>query len=123
MSLEPKVEALNNELKKLEKISDILGSAIVNRNGMLITSRLPRDIEERKFGAMAATMFGAIETATSSLGNNKINNITVEFNHCQLIALPANEELIIVSLIDLDVNLGLILIEIEETIKKITEIM
>lgn len=114
-----KIQHLSKELEKLEEIGDIIGTAIVNRNGLLIASKLPRDIEDRKFCAMAATMFGAIETAASTLGSNLINNLTVEFNDFQLIIMPTNEQAILVSLLNLNSNLGLILIEIEEVIKNL----
>jgi len=119
-----KSEILNKELNKLETTEDIIGSAIVNRNGLLISSSLPRSIDERKFGAMAAAVFGAIETAASELGNSDVvNNITVEFNDCQLIILGVNSQTILVVLINLEINLGLIFIEIEESIKDIQKIL
>jgi predicted regulator of Ras-like GTPase activity (Roadblock/LC7/MglB family) len=72
----------------------------------------------RKFGAMAATMFGAMETAISTF-SDKLVNITVEFNDYQLIIFGIDEEEIIVSLVDLNVDLGLIFIEIEECLKNL----
>ena len=124
MSSESRTEELHDLLMDLEVISGIIGTAIVKSNGLLVTSRLPREIDDRKFGAMAATMLGAIETAISALGTTNINNLTVELgDDYQLIALKATDQIILVSLLDLNVNLGLILIEIEETIKKIKEIL
>ena len=114
---------LNKELKKLEAIGGIIGTAIVNRNGLLVFSNLPGSIDDRKFGANAATMFGAIETATNLLKNEIVNNITVEFNDCQIVALGAGEQLILVSLIELNVNIGLILIELEEIIKNVKKVV
>ena len=35
-----KVQDLHKELEKLEGISDIIGTALVNRNGLLIASKL-----------------------------------------------------------------------------------
>lgn len=118
-----KVQNLHKELEKLESISDIIGTALVNRNGLLIASKLPRDIDDRKFCAMAATMFGAIETAASTLGSKYVDNLTVEFNDFQLIIMGADEQLILVSLLNLNTNLGLIFIEIEETIKNVKKIL
>ena len=119
-----KIERLNRELKELETRRGITGSAIVSRNGLLITSRLPRDIDQRKIGAIAATMFGAIETASTALGNNeKIYCLTIELEDYQLIVLNANNDIIFALLIDLNVNLGLIFIELEETLKKIRKIV
>lgn len=118
-----KVQNLHKELEKLEGISDIIGTALVNRNGLLIASKLPRDIDDRKFCAMAATMFGAIETAASTIGSKFVDNLTVEFNDFQLIIMGADEQLILVSLLNLNTNLGLIFIEIEETIKNLKKIL
>lgn len=118
-----KVQNLHKELEKLEGISDIVGTALVNRNGLLIASKLPRDIDDRKFCAMAATMFGAIETAASTIGSKFVENLTVEFNDFQLIIMGADEQLILVSLLNLNTNLGLIFIEIEETIKNVKKIL
>jgi len=117
------IKNLTKELERLENISEIIGNAIVNRNGLLISSRLPRDIDERRFGALAATMFEAIETATSSFKKNQIKNLTVEYQDYQLIVLGIDDKMVIVSLIEKDTNLGLVFIEIEESIKNIRNII
>ncbi|MFX1378371.1 MAG: roadblock/LC7 domain-containing protein [Promethearchaeota archaeon] len=114
---------INKELERLENLAEIIGSAVVNRNGLLISSRLPRDIDDRKLGALAATMYEGIETATSNLKNNQIKSITVEYQDYQLIIVGVNDKIILVSLSELNVNLGLILIEIEESINNIKNII
>ena len=114
-----KIEILNEELLKLEKFgSGVIGSVIVNRNGLLMNSRLPLDIDDRKFGAMAAALFNGMESAAETLKKDKIHHITVEMNDFQIIALSIDEQLILVSLINIDVNFGLVLIELEEFIDK-----
>jgi len=112
-------ERLHKELEKLETIGGVIGAAIVNRNGLLITSILPSDIDERKFGANTATMFGAMEMATSCLENENIMNLTVEFDDCQVIALGAGEQFILVALFELNINIGLIFMELEEIVKNL----
>jgi predicted regulator of Ras-like GTPase activity (Roadblock/LC7/MglB family) len=112
----PKKDDITRELDKLELVNGIIGTAIVNRNGLTIISRLPRDIDNRKFGAMAATMFEAMETATSIL-KDKVLNLTVEFDDYQLIVYVLNAEIIFVAFLDLNIDLGLVLIEIEECTK------
>ncbi len=115
------IEALKNnlirkELDKLDLVNGISGTAIVNRNGLIIISRLPRHIDNRKFGAMAATMFEGVETAVATFKDNVIN-LTVEFDEEQLIIYAINQELIFITLLELNIDLGIILIEIEELIK------
>ncbi len=114
---------LKEELERLENFSEIIGTAIVNRNGLLISSKLPRDIDERKLGALSATMYEAIETATSSLEDNKIKNLTVEYQDYQLIIMEIDINTILVGVLAQDVNLGLLFIEIEESIKNIKKLI
>ena len=112
-------EIIDFELDKLQEISGVIGLAIAKRNGLLITSRLPRDIDDRKLCAMAATMFEAVEIATTSLQSEKILNLTVEFDDFQIIVLGVTEQIIIISLLERNINIGLVLIELEESIEKI----
>jgi len=70
---------------------------------------------------MAAIMYESIETAVSSLNGDKIIHLTVEFDEYQLLVIEVDENIVLVSLMDLNINLGLILIEIEESIKKINK--
>jgi predicted regulator of Ras-like GTPase activity (Roadblock/LC7/MglB family) len=118
----PKIEIVTRELDKLELVNGIIGTALVNRNGLTIISRLPRDIDNRKFGAMAATMFEAMETATTTL-KDKLLNLTVEFDDYQLIVYVLNSEIIFVSLLEMKIDLGIVLIEIEECTKNIHKIL
>lgn len=118
----PKIEIVTRELDKLELVNGIIGTALVNRNGLTIISRLPRDIDNRKFGAMAATMFEAMETATTTL-NDKLLNLTVEFDDYQLIVYVLNAEIIFVSFLEMKIDLGIVLIEIEECTKTIHKVL
>lgn len=112
------VEELSEELRILEKISGIIGTAIVNRNGLLITSRLPRSIDKRKFGAMASFLYGATETATNSLQSN-VNNLAIQYENSRVIIMDAGKNLILAVLLEINMDLGLLLIEIEGCINKI----
>ena len=111
-----KSKIITKELAKLDLISGICGTAICNRNGLIITSRIPRHIDDRKFGAMAATMFEAIGTAITSF-EDKVVNLTVEYNEEQLVIFAINRELIFITLLRLNIDLGIVLIELEELIK------
>ncbi len=115
-------ESLKDILEKFESIDTcILGTAIVNRNGLLQTARVPRNIDEKRFGALSATLFEAIEKSAEFIKNMPMNNLTIEYNDCQLIIIGINEELIIVALFELDINLGIMLIELDEIIQEINE--
>ena len=121
------IEALKNnlitkELDKLDLVNGISGTAIVNRNGLILISRLPRHIDNRKFGAMAATMFEAIENAVTTFKDD-IVNLTVEYDEEQLIIYAINKKLILITLLELNIDLGIILIEVEELLNFIQKFL
>jgi predicted regulator of Ras-like GTPase activity (Roadblock/LC7/MglB family) len=116
------VDRLNEELRKLEFTGGIIGTAIVEKNGLLITSRLPRDIDERKFGAMAATIHGAFETALTHIEGENINHITIELEGYELIVMGL-DKLILISLLEINKNLAIALIEMEQTLNKFKTII
>jgi predicted regulator of Ras-like GTPase activity (Roadblock/LC7/MglB family) len=99
---------------------------------ILIKSSLPREINAKIFGAMSATIFEGIDTAIESLNHEEENkqketdslsNITIELNDSQVVIMSVTEDIIIVVALQLEVNLGLILIELEEIIKIVNEIL
>ncbi|MFX1274447.1 MAG: roadblock/LC7 domain-containing protein [Promethearchaeota archaeon] len=117
-------DQLAKKLRELEKFdSGIVGTAIVNRNGLLLASRLPLDIDNRKFGAMVAALLNGMESAMVTINNKKIQHITVEMSDYQILTISIDDKLFLASLIAIDCNFGLILIEIEEFIKKIKSIL
>jgi predicted regulator of Ras-like GTPase activity (Roadblock/LC7/MglB family) len=116
------IDRLNEELRKLEFTGGIIGTAVVRKNGLLITSRLPRDIDERKFGAMAATIQGAFETALIHIEGEYINHITIELEGYELIVMGL-DKLILISLLEKNKNLAIALIEMEQTLNKFKTII
>jgi predicted regulator of Ras-like GTPase activity (Roadblock/LC7/MglB family) len=67
---------------------------------------------------MVATLFGSLEAASTTI-NNEIVNVTVEFEDYQLIVFKLNNDILLATLIEINIDLGLILIEIEEFIKNL----
>ena len=116
------IEQLSKELIKLESVLGIIGTVLANRNGLTITSRVPRSINEKKIGALAATMFEAMETAIEEL-NQEIINITVEYDDYQVIVIGATNQVILVALLEYNIDLGITLIEVEESLSNIQEII
>jgi len=116
------IEQVSKELIKLESVLGIIGTVLVDRNGLTITSRVPRTIDEKKIGALAATMFEAMETAIEEL-NEEIINITVEYDEYQLVVMGATSQVILVALIEYNIDLGITLIEVEESLTIIQEII
>jgi predicted regulator of Ras-like GTPase activity (Roadblock/LC7/MglB family) len=121
--METKSEKLLSELKKLANVGSIEGSAVVARNGLIIASDLPRDVDERRLGAMSATMMGAVETAAITLNKGTIKRVTAEIEKAILVTMGAGKKAILVVSASPDANLGMLMVEMEERVKSIMEIM
>ncbi len=121
--METKSEKLLSELKKLANVGNIEGSAVVARNGLMIASDLPRDVDERRLGAMSATMMGAVETAAITLNKGTIKRVTAEIEKAILITMGAGKKAILVVSASPNANLGMLMVEMEERVKNIREII
>jgi predicted regulator of Ras-like GTPase activity (Roadblock/LC7/MglB family) len=117
------IDIISSQIKHIDTIGGFLGWAIVEKNGLLVKSKLPRDINDKAFGVMSATIYEGIEAAIQSLDNESIYNITIELNDCQVIVMNLSRDTLIIVILQLDANLGLILIELEEINKKINELI
>jgi predicted regulator of Ras-like GTPase activity (Roadblock/LC7/MglB family) len=111
------VHKLNRELHKLlDYMRSMIGALIVDKNGILITSQLPREIEERELGAIALSMHNSLETAIESLDQEEVAHISVELDDLQII-LMRNEEILLASVLKYSADLGMVLIEMEQLLK------
>lgn len=115
-------DIIEKELLYLNQIDGVIGSALVEYNGILIASELPRDYKEREILAMSATLFGATENAVANIDDTKIFKIIVDINGRSWIVVNAEEYLFLI-MIKKKADMGLILIEVEESIRKLKSLM
>jgi predicted regulator of Ras-like GTPase activity (Roadblock/LC7/MglB family) len=115
------IDLLKHELIRISSTLGIIGCALVERNGLAITSELPRSFNEKTLGAMTATIFEAMESAIPD--KKRITNITVEYEEFEIFITNVNDQVLFIGLIEYNVDLGLILIEIEEFIEKISQFL
>ncbi|RLI88104.1 MAG: hypothetical protein DRO76_01335 [Candidatus Altiarchaeales archaeon] len=110
-------------IRDMKNASDVLGAAIITRDGLLFVSDLPEDINTEIFAAMSATMFGAAETATLELKKSPVERVITEGEEIKLISTSAGENAMLVSMVSNDSDLGLILMEMEKTANLVQDMM
>lgn len=115
------MNALNQTLSDLHVRAAIEASAIVSRNGVLITANAPKDAS--LFAAMAATMLGAAEITAEGLHRKVPDRMIVESRHGRLIVTGAGRKMLLATLINPNINLGMVLVEIEKTTENIINIV
>ena len=120
---ETKKEHLIAILQTLKKIGEVLGSSVISRDGLVIASDLSTDVDEETFAAMSAAMQGADETAVSELKQGNLKQIIIDYQNGKIIIISAGEKAILVILAKSKINLGLALLEMGKTGKKIDGVL
>ena len=116
-------ERLDEVLLDLKNVDGIESAAIATRDGLLIAANTLPGTHPETFAAMSATMLGAAKTATSSFKEESVNRVIVESNDCRLVAIGSGPKSLVVVLTEINSGLGLILIELEKSARKIDEIL
>jgi predicted regulator of Ras-like GTPase activity (Roadblock/LC7/MglB family) len=115
-----KLEAV---LARFASIGNVDGVAIVSRDGLLVASRLPHDVDPGVFSAMSAAMHAAGETAIKELKKGNLEVATAESEQHLIIAYSLDSRRILVGLFNSKVNLGLIRLEIMKTADELRQIL
>ncbi|MEM0243419.1 MAG: roadblock/LC7 domain-containing protein [Candidatus Aenigmatarchaeota archaeon] len=118
-----KRQQLENILKELRNVRDIIGSAIARVDGLLIAADLPAEVNSKAVAAMAAAIVGTSETTIQEFKIGNFQQVIVNATEGQYVCIKAGEDAILISLIKKDANLGLVLLEMEKQAKKIERLM
>ncbi|MDY6930890.1 MAG: roadblock/LC7 domain-containing protein [Halobacteriota archaeon] len=116
-------EILEKLLDDLKRIGNIEASAIVSRDGLLMSSDIPGGVHAETFAAMNATMMGAAETAISELNRGVPDRIIIESQEAKVIVTGAGPKALLVVMSRAEAGLGLILIEMDKVAKKLEEVL
>lgn len=114
MAKDTKKGKLIQILKKLTSIGDVIGAAVITRDGLLIASELSENTNGEAIAATAAAMQGAAETAVTELEDSSPERIIVESKKTKLITMEAGKQAILASIVNSNANLGLILMQMNK---------
>ncbi|TXT61095.1 MAG: Regulator protein [Promethearchaeota archaeon] len=119
-----KIDEVNDLLAELEeKVPDILGSAVIRTNGLLVASSLPSESESntRLIAAMAAALLGTSKRTAETLYDGEFQSLNLEINKGNLFLINAGR-VILVATTKKEPNIGLVTLEMEDMSKKIGNI-
>ncbi len=117
------IDLIDKLLSDLKKSGGVESCAAVSRDGLLIKSSIQKEQLAESFAAMSATMLGAAETASTELGKGVPNRVIVESTQGRLIAVGAGPKALLVVIVNPDAGLGLILLELDKSAKKLKELL
>lgn len=113
---------LEASLSRFVEIGDVEGVAIVSRDGLVVASRLPRDVDSGVFCSMSAAMHAAGETALNELKRAACQVVAAESNQSMIMAYSLDPQRILVALFNVEANLGLIRMEISRTAEELRKL-
>ncbi|MFP3871965.1 MAG: roadblock/LC7 domain-containing protein [Candidatus Natronoplasma sp.] len=101
------------------KRKGVYGSAIIDREGGIITSDLPQEVHEETFGIMCATIIGASNSANSELERGSVKRIIVDSKEGKMIISNPGKDIILSVVVDTSGKLGALFEEINKTVENI----
>ncbi|MBU4138635.1 MAG: roadblock/LC7 domain-containing protein [Euryarchaeota archaeon] len=116
----PSRETIDKVLHDLNNTQGIEISALLSRDGLLISSTMERNADT--FAAMSATMFGAAVIAAAEFGKGMPDRVIVETKFGKLIASGARPKALIIVMARDDSTLGQILIEVSKASDRINKV-
>ena len=118
-----KKEKLDDVLTGLMQVGQIKACAIVSREGLLINSRTPPDVDARIFSALCSTIMGAAEAASGQMATGIVNQISLKTEKGTIVLIPAGIKAILTVLTDPEAQIGLIFYEMEERASMVDDIL
>ncbi len=106
-------------LQELEKSAgNIISSAIVTRDGLVMSSTSSNNIQKETFAAYGAAAFKSASKTMEELSEENINMLIFESENYRVVTLQAGEALLI-ALTGKDIQMGMMLLEMRNTAQKI----
>lgn len=107
-------------VEDLIRIDGVIGSLLVGKDGLVVSSTLLEDEDAEVLGAMSAAMFGSVAKAAERIGIGSLRDTIIEATEGSIQLIEA-EDLILVAITERGVNLGMIRIEMRKAAKRVRE--
>ncbi|MCX9025633.1 MAG: roadblock/LC7 domain-containing protein [Candidatus Methanoperedens sp.] len=110
-------------LKQLEdSTGDILSSALVTDDGLIMASTTSGKVNKETFAAYCAAAFKRAGETMEELSNENIDTLLFESKNHRVVTVRVGEHALLVVLTGMNVQMGLVLINIQKTAQKIKEL-
>lgn len=107
-----RTEQMVGRLRDMQAASpDIIASAVVSVDGLIMASALPGDVEEDRVSAMSAAMLSLGERIATELGRGELEQVYIRGDSGFVILSAVGTEAVLTALARQDAKLGLIFLE------------
>ncbi|HJS28586.1 MAG TPA: roadblock/LC7 domain-containing protein [Anaerolineales bacterium] len=110
--MKSRTDLMVDRLRDLQAATpDVIASAVVSVDGLIIASALPVDVEEDRVSAMSAAMLSLGERIAGELGRGALNEVYIRGEDGFVVLTSVGEEAVLTALARKDAKLGLIFLE------------
>ena len=113
---------IDRVLKDLGRINGVNGSLVVGKDGLIIESEVPGDIDSELVAAMASAVFGTAERSAEEMKHEPLQQVMIEGNKGKTLMIDAGEGILVV-ISDIKINLGLIRIEMRRSAERVIDFL
>lgn len=117
------IDMVDKLLADLKNVGGVEASIAASRDGLLIRGNMSKEKLLSSLAAMSATMLGAAETATTQVEKGLPTRVIVESEYGRLIIVGAGPKALLIVLTNSNSSLGLSLIELDKSAKKLKELL
>lgn len=117
-------ELLNSILSDLNgSTTDIVASAVLSTDGLIMASMLPGGMDEDRVGAMSAAMLSLGERISTELARGELEQVLIKGDLGYVLMTHAGKEAVVTVIAKPDTRLGLIFLDIRRAAESIAKIL
>jgi uncharacterized protein len=108
----PKKQALIDRMQALQQSSpDILATAVVSVDGLIIASNLQPEMSEDRVSAMSAAMLSLGEQISKEMGRGSLEQVHIKGDNGYVVLISVGEKAVLTALVNQQAKLGMIFLE------------
>lgn len=120
-TISDQLDAVLNEFER--NVPHLEATAVVSTDGLVIASRLPKEVEEDRVGAMGAAILSISTRSGSELERGDMERVLIEGTNGYLLIRSIADVAILVCLVDKDVRLGMLFYECKNCVNQLIKIL
>lgn len=119
-----RAEQMVSRLRDMQSASaDIVASAVVSVDGLIIASALPGDVEEDRVSAMSAAMLSLGERIAQELGRGSLDEVYIRGEEGYVVLTAIGQDAVLTALARQEAKLGLIFLEMRRAAEDLVKLI
>jgi predicted regulator of Ras-like GTPase activity (Roadblock/LC7/MglB family) len=120
----PKRQALIDRMQALQQSSpDILATAVVSVDGLIIASNLLPEMSEDRVSAMSAAMLSLGEQISKEMGRGSLEQVHIKGDNGYVVLISVGEKAVLTALVNQQAKLGMIFLEMRRAADELAAIL